>query len=631
MKIKKSDVKPTVPNGKSAHNSRTFVNQALNKGTAVTYSKIVSVGKERTANHITLPLLIPVVSEGDYNLSKKISSSLYLRENYSKIYHVWLDCLYFNDVTYENIVEELRPLFGSGTSRHVCFNESSIFIRGQKMEDGSTQVSGSCYILIANRAVTKLGNLDLRILDVGLHMIRSSVPSVREQIKSEPILIFRNGHQELVSEIPEKALLKACKKTFPGYFIGQTQGEPIQTSKLKNSIEPKTNGLQITLPHGARLGNDEEPELIEMSRDIVDSKFEYYSKEGYDFVQFRVSGFEKFNLNLLHTIFSPRKVDWRDVYITSNQPQRTGIIGFKEGQIVMNNHTKVSHTFDCDGRVVTATLNGLKRNTYESILRNFKQTRMYLVKPESAKRKIFESDRVPSPRVKRASVDDINFDLQIRGESEDLKFEESPRKLVIDEAMSPSSISTNVDGSDYFVPLTTDSLSYATNFVYKMSKENRLVFVTFDQCFTNPNLNINDVNNRYSPICGFIEENCVMIKSSLDKLMPDIKLAYRKEFKRLPQAIIITPRGMDRHILDAQAKKNKILCSITTFSCIVMNLKKNTYLMSRKALLRAGVPEASLTQAQIESPVNKGKRLKLSEEATFDEDIDMDDDLPIFV
>lgn len=643
MTTKKSDVKSTIQNGKSASNNvrsrrrRIFVNKTLHGDTAKEYSSnFDSEGIAKTGD--TLPLLIPTVSEGYYNLSKKIGASLYLKENYSKLYHVWLDCLYFNDVTYEDIVEELRSLFCSFNSRHIYFNESSIFIRGQKMEDGSTQVSGSCYILIPDRAVKRLGNLDMRILDVGLHMMRSSVQAVREQLKNEPILIFRNGHKELVSGIPEKALLKACEKTFPGYFVGRGEIEhQIQTSTLKSSIEPKTNGQQIISPQVpqstnlADLETDMEPKLVEMNRDIVNSKLEYYSKEEYDFVQFRVSGFERFNLHLLRTIFSPHEVSWRHVYITSDQTHRTGIIGLKRSRLGMKKYNKVSQSFDFGGRLVTATLCSSMRNTYESILKNFNQTRMYLVTQESsAKRKKIESDGLSSPRVKRASVDDINFVLQIQEESEDLKLDESPKKLVIDEAMSSSSMNTNVDGPDYFVPLTTETLSYAINIIYKMSKEDRLVFVTFDQCFTNPNLSIDDVNNKYSSVCGRIEENCVMIKSSLDKLTPNIRTAYRKEFERLPQAIIIAPKGMDRHILDAQAKQNSMICSITTFSCTVMNLKKNTYLMSKKALLGGGVPEASLIQPQTESPVNKGKRLKLSEEAIFDEDTDMDD-LPIFV
>lgn len=222
--------------------------------------------------------------------------------------------------------------------------------------------------------------------------------------------------------------------------------------------------------------------------------------------------------------------------------------------------------------------------------------------------------------------------MDVQNGSEVVAQEQSPPRLVIDETKSPTPppVAMNANVVDCFVPLTIDTLPYAINILYKLSVENRLVFVTFDQCFTDPNLNLDDINKKYSSLCGKIEDDCVVIKTNLDKLMPDIKTAYGKEFRRLPRAFIITPKKTDKQDLVSKSDQNMVLCGLMTFSCIVMNLKKSTFLMSRNALLRAGAPEASVTPSQIESPLNKGKRPKLSVETTICEDVDMVE-LPIFI
>lgn len=627
--------------------TNVIVKGATNGSSIKTYRTTFYLNRgvnQNTMPDIDLPLLIPVVSDGDYNISRRIVSNLYAKEGRYRPYHVWLDCLYQDDVTFQDIKKELEILLGP----RECFSADNLFLVGYRRSDGTTQTAGSCFILLREGGLLNF-NLDQKILDIGMHMSKVDFSHIRYLLKSEPILIFRHAYKELVDGIPVVALLRACKKSFPDFFKQQDELNDSLTTSPKKSLPSSRETNGVVHHNSLNLTSSEtppvvvsEPKLVQLTPRMSDDILKRTLSKEYAYLQFRITGLQKFDLNLLHFLFSPCKCDWRDLFLSgSSGGGRSGVVVISSEDAHWFSTAKAARQFNYRGNTINATIYLIDCGLFQSVVKNCNQTKIYDVKhvvrespslkvslPQSSNHdtieKVTNENHVP---IKENGIDYIEIDSNSDNSEAGSSFD----RLVIDVQQSPKTMNLDNEEPDCFVPLTIETISFAINILNRFSNEGRLVFVIFDSCFTKPNLSIEEIRTNFSSMFEWIDVDCIMIRSNLNKLMPDIKMACEKQFDCLPRAFIVSREGADRADLVSKSNQNMILCGLVTFKCVIENLKSATFLMSRNALLKAGAQVDSVTRPfETElSEEKKGKRLKLSLEA-LSNNVN-EDSLPIFI
>lgn len=162
-----------------------------------------------------LPPLIPVKGEC-YNLTKRIVSELYRKELSHVIFHVWLDCLYELDaLLWTQINKALEPLLCSGKKRIEIPMRNIFIVAHRRAVDGTLQPGGSCYILIEEHAVKKIGHFNDLITKFKIHMQPVQLPLLRTQLKDRETLIMKDGFIDALNTVPKKALERQCKSVLP--------------------------------------------------------------------------------------------------------------------------------------------------------------------------------------------------------------------------------------------------------------------------------------------------------------------------------------------------------------------------------------------------------------------------------
>lgn len=329
-------------------------------------------------------------------------------------------------------------------------------------------------------------------------------------------------------------------------------------------------------------------------------------QESDSFFRFRVIGQKDLDLNAFNkallnaqAINQPgSKIQWSDVYINGNGLSSTsGIIIIRNLSILerrlhndLQRKKEVLVTLDS----VSVQIKLTDYNNFKSTILNFKQCREYQIRDVAAKRK--------SPPLT------IDGDESSDGESP---------KLVIDEQPKSSQQSTTIEpdipsvSSREFIPVTYESVRHVLNLMSRYSEEGCSVVVVFDTCFNYANVTIAEIREKLEPLFGKIDTGCVMIKSNLDQLMPNLDEANSRDYNLRGQAYIITRKGIDMEEFNHRANELNILYGSITMSCVEMNLKKGVYVMHKDALIEAGASPQSVEATHVsDSSSHKGKRIK---------------------
>lgn len=165
-----------------------------------------------------------------------------------------------------------------------------------------------------------------------------------------------------------------------------------------------------------------------------------------------------------------------------------------------------------------------------------------------------------------------------------------------------------------FLPVTSETLQHVLSEIKRLSSDSRLVLIVFNECFTKPNLKFNMIKSLLEPVVGQLDNNCVLLKSSLSKLMPNIAETYAKEFKILNQAYVICPKGKSEEEVARRASERNILYGFMTFSCVLNSVQTGTCFVNKEALLAttaAAINSKPNLKRTIEQQTSKkGKRLK---------------------
>lgn len=161
-----------------------------------------------------------------------------------------------------------------------------------------------------------------------------------------------------------------------------------------------------------------------------------------------------------------------------------------------------------------------------------------------------------------------------------------------------------------FVPITSESLGHVENLMKQYEREDRLVAIVFDRCFNQPDITMGEIRKRFEPIFGDIGDDCVLIKSSLYELLPNLDEAYKRPIILKGQAYFIGPKSLSRKEFASVASQSSILSGLMTIGCVMLNLKRGAYLINKKALSKVGSPETTVISNPIEQQ-SKGKRIKL--------------------
>lgn len=162
--------------------------------------------------------------------------------------------------------------------------------------------------------------------------------------------------------------------------------------------------------------------------------------------------------------------------------------------------------------------------------------------------------------------------------------------------------------SRQFVPVTTESIQHVLADLKRLELESRLVLLVFDDCFTQPGPSFDMIKSVVEPVVGYLDSNCILIKTSLTQLMSNISEADAKEYRIINQAYVICPKGAKEEDVIKRASERNILYGIMTFGCIFNSLKKQTFLVKKEALIAA---KLSGPTEILDKSLHKGKRLKL--------------------
>ena len=93
--------------------------------------------------------------------------------------------------------------------------KKNIFIISLKFNDsshslpGSIKPAGCCYILLDQAASKTKPDFQLEILEMGLHMHKTNVQSLRQQLKEGHTLIFSS--KDFLSMVPSKIINQVCR------------------------------------------------------------------------------------------------------------------------------------------------------------------------------------------------------------------------------------------------------------------------------------------------------------------------------------------------------------------------------------------------------------------------------------
>lgn len=162
----------------------------------------------------------------------------------------------------------------------------------------------------------------------------------------------------------------------------------------------------------------------------------------------------------------------------------------------------------------------------------------------------------------------------------------------------------------HFVPITSETIGHVLELMEHFEIENRVVAIVFDPCFNRPDITMDEVRQKFEPYFGEVGDNCIFIKTNIDRLVLNLDEAYKRQFSFKGQAYFIGPPAMSKAQFLAIASQSAILFGLMTIGCVKLNLKKGSYLIHREGLLKRGVRQSVLTPPATEE-MNQGKRMKL--------------------
>lgn len=179
------------------------------------------------------PNLVPTKSPG-HNVTKKLLSQVYVKENNYTIHHVWLDCLWNSDVTPEEVARELQPL-SAGQSKSLGIRPENIFVVGYPLNSDVIQPTGSCFVLINKEVSHKRAKLFMSNVAANrIKIIQVNIAMLREQIRNLDTLIFSGAHKQLLGIFQRKVIFKACGLELPSQA---------QTQQPDSKPQPKVSRL----------------------------------------------------------------------------------------------------------------------------------------------------------------------------------------------------------------------------------------------------------------------------------------------------------------------------------------------------------------------------------------------------
>lgn len=216
-----------------------------------------------------LPNLVPTKGTG-YNLHKRLLSQVYVRESKCTLHHVWLDCLWNNDVAPHDIVYELEPLraglrFGAES---VYIRPEDIFIVGYALDSDIIQPTGSCFLLISKELTCKQARKFMSNVAMNkIKIMQVNTAMFRDNIKNRDLLIFSEAHRQLLDTVPAKAIYKAAGLNPPSQTQPQTQPQTQVENQSKTKPKPKSQ----TKPNPKTLKSDPmaEAQPLNISEDNI--------------------------------------------------------------------------------------------------------------------------------------------------------------------------------------------------------------------------------------------------------------------------------------------------------------------------------------------------------------------------
>ena len=136
-----------------------------------------------------------------------------------------------------------------------------------------------------------------------------------------------------------------------------------------------------------------------------------------------------------------------------------------------------------------------------------------------------------------------------------------------------------------FIPVTSETLERALEIMSEFEASKRAVAIVFDPCFFMPNISIDYIRDKFQRIFGEIKSSQVLLRTNMAYLMRNVEEANASGIRHLNQAYIIAEEGLTDAEINRRAGATKIFCCPMTMGCVVNNIKRGIFLMSRKALL----------------------------------------------
>jgi len=308
-----------------------------------------------------------LVQSVNYSFRKKINSLIYKRINdQSALFHVWLDCLYEENVSYQDVLKELQPvLMYFGTP-----NISDIFIIAEELD--TVRPAGSCYILFRT-ARYKMQTLLRTIFEVGIHMIQVNPIALVEHMKLKPILVYSVAHLENLTSVSLEHLYAARRLPYTGKS-GREEGSGQQKSTLpKHDVgkEPSKNGIESTTPKFSTLPENSEDHILQPQQQSIDHLEENsdniakvglykigsksratdilkkFNEDSHMYLYFRIEGTFPVSPIFLTHVFSCFELKFQDLFVLSHNGSRmTGHLALPTNKVqLVKNYLNFHETF----------------------------------------------------------------------------------------------------------------------------------------------------------------------------------------------------------------------------------------------------------------------------------------------
>lgn len=258
--------------------------------------------------------------------------------------------------------------------------------------------------------------------------------------------------------------------------------------------------------------------------------------------------------------------------------------------------------------------------TFNGSLKNFRVTMEFIPRDVHGKRKESPENEIPAPKV--ASLPAVPPEPIVRKALVNIKTAQ-PKQVSIPvkatkqqpvvqttaiKAENGPKVSFDVRDSE-FVPITSESISHILNTMKIYEQQDRVVTIVFDQCFNQPDITLAAIRKKFEPFFGTIGHDCVMIKTNLNQMMPNPEEAYSRQFLFKGQAYLIGPKGLSKTAFLSKVSQSTILFGIMTMGCVVLNLKRGSYLVNRRALQVDYAPKTTVISQPVKES-SKGKRIR---------------------